>query len=209
MSFIAFASRNFSDHDIALLPEVIAEDSSLHNVLAIIQEIGSTLVAVFKLHENEQLVSIPGLKNSNSQPKSLMQNPLAQEIQSNAPHSSTLSPAIQEFIRFIEVSAGPSRIDQRPDEEAYQDKVEKDPEVYLCFRDRNDTYKRALSMLDAEHSKDDPLFLARWMMFRLYAWGVYAVQNLLEERFSCAEDVFNERAEVSRKYGPKATVVTA
>ena len=100
---------------------------------------------------------------------------------SNAPHSSTLSPAIQEFVRFIEVSAGPPQIEQRPDEEAYQDRVEKDHEVYLCFRDLNDTYKRALSMLDAEHSKDDPLFLAIWMVFRLYAWGVYAVQNLLEE----------------------------
>jgi hypothetical protein len=155
---------------------------------------------VYKLHGNDQLISTSTTKKSSIPAHSVQALP--REISD----SSALSPAIQELVRFIEVSAG-CRSYRRPDEVAYHEKLTQDPECYLCFRERNETYKRALSMLNGE-SKDKPSFLARWMLYRTYTWGVSRVQDTLEAEFSCPEDVFDVREAVSREFSDEAAIVT-
>jgi hypothetical protein len=65
--------------------------------------------------------------------------------------------AIQEFIRLIEVSAG-------PDERTYRVYAATDPEGFSPFRYHNETYLRMVSSFESQTARDDPAFLARWII---------------------------------------------
>ena len=119
-----------------------------------------------------------------------------------------MSPIITELVRFIEVSALPadSLNGLQPHEREYRLLLEKDPEKFSCFREQNPTYRRILMTLEEQSKTRDPLFLARWMMWRVYVWGLEAVQG----RFGALKsgrDVFAAREKISKRDGTDAIKV--
>jgi hypothetical protein len=98
---------------------------------------------------------------------------------SSSPSVTAVSPLITELVRFIEVSALPtdSLNGLRPHEREYRLLLEDDPEKFSCFREQNPTYRRILTTLEEQSRTRDPVFLARWMIWRVYAWGLKAVQD--------------------------------
>ena len=73
------------------------------------------------------------------------------------PRTYSLSLGIQEFVRFIEVSAQ-SRNNLRPDEDSYQALAT--PRSY-AFESTNETYRYLMSSLKIESCWEAPLFLAQ------------------------------------------------
>jgi hypothetical protein len=129
---------------------------------------------------------------------------------SSSPSLAAVSPIITELVRFIEVSALPAPADSlnglQPHERAYRLLLEEDPEQFSCFREQNPTYRRILTTLEEQSRTRDPLFLARWMMWRVYAWGLEAVQD----RFGALKsgrDVFSARENISKRDGNDAIKV--
>ncbi len=114
-----------------------------------------------------------------------------------------LSPAIREFIRFIVISAD-SKVVRRPDEVGYFRELKKDAETFSCFRECNKSYPRLVSSV--RPSQSDHLFLARLLMWRLYAWRLPELQDLIEN-ISSTQDVVEARQKVSMDHGAEAVHV--
>jgi hypothetical protein len=197
-SFLDLASRQFSDQQITWLRTIIAEDSDIKMALPLLELIGSDLVRLYNIHQSGGGRTDTSVKATASPRASVSSSVLAV----HAP--TTIQPPIQEFLRFIEVSAqctdisARSQIDLRPDEIQYQERLIADRETFLCFRERNETYRRILASLKPETCKDEPLFLARWMMWRVYLWGLHALQDAVGDEISCAHDIFARQEELSR-----------
>ena len=77
---------------------------------------------------------------------------------------------IEELVRFITVSALAQNIDGDRDsnEVQYGILIERNPEMYSPFREKNPTYQLLSSTLE----RNDPLYLSRLMMWRIYAFGL-------------------------------------
>ena len=190
------ASRHFSDQQITWLPTIIAEDSDIKIALPLLEQIGSDLVRLYNIHQSGGKRRDTGVR--------VRAPPQASVSSSILAVKRPVTPLIQEFLRFIEVSSqstsisARSQIDLRPDEIQYQEKLIADRETFLCFREHNETYRRILASLKPETCKDDPLFLARWMMWRVYLWGLHALQDAVGDEISCARDIFTRQEELSR-----------
>jgi len=86
--------------------------------------------------------------------------------------------AIQKLVRFVTASALAQEFDaeREPNEVEYDILIEKNPEMYSPFREKNPTYQLLLSTL----TSNDPLYLPRLMMWRIYAFGLdVEIQNQL------------------------------
>ena len=197
-SFLDLASRQFSDKHITWLAATIAEDSEIQRTLPVLEKLGFELVRLYNVHEKSGKRVYTNMNPYASPPGSASLPSLPVN-----PHV-TIRPVIQEFLRFIkvvaeftEISAG-SRTDLRPDEVHYQEKLIADEETFSCFRERNETYYRILASLKSEICQDEPLFLARWMMWRVYLWGLHTLQDAIGDKMSCARDVFEKQEELSK-----------
>ena len=127
---------------------------------------------------------------------------------SSSPSLTSASPTITELLHFIEVSALPadSLNGLSPHDREYRLLLEKDPEKFSCFREQNPTYRSILTTLEGQSRTRHPLFLARWMMWRVYAWGLEAMQ----EQFGALKggrDVFLARQKISMRDGNDAIKV--
>jgi len=126
----------------------------------------------------------------------------------SSPSLTSASPTIIELLHFIELSALPadSLNGLSPHDREYCLLLEKDPEKFLCFREQNPSYRSILTALEEQSRTRDPLFLARWMMWRVYAWGLEALQ----EQFGALKsgrDVFLARQKISKQDGNDAIKV--
>lgn len=183
-------SRELSDKDIAELPCIISGDEGIKKSLPLLESLGNELARLYKLQEASDLLDNTGW---------------TEVTRRNMP-SAHFSPLMQEFIRFIEVSAG-SCSDLRPDETSFWFQQQANPETFSCFREHNETHRRILSSLKVDSCSEEPFFLSRWMMWRLYAWGLPEVQNALQPNITCAQDVFERRLQVERRFGKRPIMV--
>ena len=72
---------------------------------------------------------------------------------------------------------------------------------------QNSIYGRILTMLEEQSKMGEPLFLARWMMWRVYAWGLEVVQDMFGNLKS-GRDVFLVRQKISKAHGNVIKVKT-
>jgi hypothetical protein len=61
-------------------------------------------------------------------------------------------------------------------------------------------------MSDKQATTGDPLFLTWWMMWRVYAWGLEAVQDMFDNLRS-NQDIFMTRQKISKVDGNNAIKV--
>jgi len=230
-AFLNFASRNLADADIGQIPGVVTQQ--LQHTLPLLEAIGKSIVELYKLEaqidyeEGRRYPTIPSLVRSPhrifpSRPLSLLpageseapssaplsSTPLSILTRSSSPFLTASSPTIKELIRFIEALTLPasSLNGLPPHEREYHLLLEKDPEKFSCFREQNPTYRRILTTLQKQSTMGDPLFLARWMMWRVYAWSLEAVQDIFGDLRS-GRDVFLVRQKVSKAHGNNAIQV--
>ena len=86
-------------------------------------------------------------------------------------------------------------------EREYHKLLEEDPEMYSCFRECNPTYQLILSTLCKQSRTADQFFLSRWMMWRLYAWGLDKQIQVLFGKVKSGRDVFKLSETVSKDKG--------
>lgn len=221
-TFLNTASRELRDADISQIREVVTKQ--LQHTFPLLEAIGKTIVELHKFEaeiDYEQGRRYPTIPSLISPPDRIFpSHPLSHlaadepEASSSAPLSSTsltalprspsfpfltaTSPTIRELIRFIETSAPePFSLNELlPHERAYRVQVEEDPEKFSCFREQNSTYRRILTTLERQATTGDPLFLARWMMWRVYAWGLKDVQDMFVNNLRSGRDVFTARQKI-------------
>lgn len=184
-SFLYKASRTLSDKDISRISIVVKGHKEFKGALQRLDRLDNELSRLCKLQKSSQSLNTITATSTRT--------------------SESLSPILQEFVRFIEVSAG-LRDNLRPDELSYQDQVVYDPETFSCFREDNETYRSLMSFLKVESCLEEPLFLARWIMWRLFAWGLPELQNAFGNSISSGQDVVRRRAEVAKANANAAVV---
>ena len=144
---------------------------------------------------------------------SLLTTSISPVVGSIAPEYAEFCPPersrIEELIRFVNVSAlrsdSPSKLESH--EREYNMLLNEDPEMYLCFGERNRTYRLLVSVLQTNNR----FYLARLMLWRLYGWGLeIQVQKRLQfGKIKSGRGFYNKWSKVRDKDGMEALRVTA
>ena len=169
LPFVKYAYRLVLDEQLPEMLKAFSVDGKVMDLLPIFKKTGGLLTAMHKVEQkvakanNYSYPIIPPLKVMNR----LMSS--SHRLTSALAGLNASSPFYQ-LVRFITASAmlGNDSDELKTHEQEYNILVKNYPETYSPFRERNPTYQLMLSVVN----KNDPFFLARLMLRRIYAWGL-------------------------------------
>jgi hypothetical protein len=195
LPFVTYTHRKFTDARLSAISEAFSGGGKLVDLLPVYKQMGSLLISKHKAGQDAAKASsisyptIPPLITS--EPRQNLK---------------TLSPEFAAaLVRFISVSSH-IRDNYQDHEKNYNELIKNDPEKYSPFRESNPTYPLMLAALQQE----DPQYLPRLMMWRVYAWGldVEVQEQLGLHRIESGSEFYDSWEKVRNRLGKESVRVT-
>ena len=196
LPFVTYAHRKFNDERLSVISEAFSGGGKLVDLLPIYKRMGTLLVAKHKVEQAAAKAShvsyptIPPLITSESRQKALSPE------------------AAAALVRFMSVSSHIEVFSNyQAHEKNYNELIKNDPERYSPFRESNPTYQHMLAALQHE----DPQYLSRLMMRRVYSWGldVEVQEQLGLDRIESGAEFYDNWEKVRKRLGMESLRVTA